>query len=180
MKNFPITVNYLEIFSKENVNPKSVVRNDLKISKVKEPDPEFARWFYRSVGKEWYWVDQYYWSLDEWEEWLLGSCISMWTMELSNNLAGFYMLSHQGDANVEVAYFGLLPSYVGKGFGSHLLTNALNKGFSMGASRVWLHTCSLDHPYALANYKARWMKVYKVEDDIQLIPDSWPTPDTLT
>ena len=59
MKNFPITVNYLEIFSKENVNPKSVVRNDLKISKVKEPDPEFARWFYRSVGKEWYWVDQY-------------------------------------------------------------------------------------------------------------------------
>jgi len=56
----------------------------------------------------------------------------------------------------------------------------LNEGFSMEASRVWLHTCSLDHPYALANYKARGMKVYKVEDDIQLIPDSWPTPDTLT
>ena len=101
-------------------------------------------------------------------------------MELSNDLAGFYMLNPQSDANVEVAYLGLLPSYVGNGFGSHLLTNALNEGFSMEASRVWLHTCSLDHPYALANYKARGMNVYKIEDDIQLIPDSWPMPDTLT
>ena len=40
MKNFPITVHYLEIFAKEDVNPKSVVRSDLKISKVKEPDPD--------------------------------------------------------------------------------------------------------------------------------------------
>ena len=179
MRNFPITVHYLEIFAKEDINPKSVVQSDLKILNVKKPDPAFARWFYRSVGKKWYWVDRYYWSLGEWEEWIYGSNISMWTMELLGNFIGFYMLHPQSEANIEVAYFGLLPGYIGGGFGGHLLTNALNEAFSMDATRVWIHTCSLDHPYALRNYKARGMKVYKVERDVQPIPDCWPTSDAV-
>ncbi|HIA75720.1 MAG TPA: GNAT family N-acetyltransferase [Dehalococcoidia bacterium] len=180
MIDFPMTVHYLEIFSRENINRKLVVQTDLKITQVKEPDPAFAQWLYRTVGREWYWVDRYYWSFNEWEEWISDSCISLWTMELSGKPIGFYMLDPQDNNNVEVSYFGLLPGYLGSGLGGHLLTNALNDAFSMGASRIWLHTCSLDHPYALSNYEARGMSVYKVEDDLQHIPDGWPIPDDLT
>jgi len=36
-----------------------------------------------------------------------------------------------------------------------------------GASRVWVHTCTLDHPGALPNYIARGFRVYKEETDYQ-------------
>jgi hypothetical protein len=29
---------------------------------------------------------------------------------------------------------------------------------------VWVHTCNRDHPQALANYQARGMVIYKVEE----------------
>ncbi|MBV45813.1 MAG: hypothetical protein CL900_01180, partial [Dehalococcoidia bacterium] len=143
MIDFPMTVHYLEILSRENINRKLVVQTDLKITQVREPDSAFAQWLYRTVGREWYWVDRYYWSLSEWEEWISDSCISLWIMELSGKPIGFYMLDPQDNNNVEVSYFGLIPGYLGSGLGGHLLTNALDDAFSMGASRVWLHTCSL-------------------------------------
>jgi hypothetical protein len=30
--------------------------------------------------------------------------------------------------------------------------------------RLWVHTCNRDHPQALANYKARGMVVYRIEE----------------
>jgi len=43
-----------------------------------------------------------------------------------------------------------------------LLTHGLEEAWRMGPSRVWLHTCTLDHPAALPNYLARGMTIYKV------------------
>ena len=67
--------------------------------------------------------------------------------------AGYYELSEDDDG-VEVAYFGLLPAFHGHGLGGFLLTHALRRGFEL-APRVWLHTCTLDGPAALPNYRAR-------------------------
>ena len=61
--------------------------------------------------------------------------------------------TRSGD-DVEIAYFGLLPAFHGRGWGGALLEHALRRGFELGA-RVWVHTCTLDGPHALANYEAR-------------------------
>ena len=63
---------------------------------------------------------------------------------------------------------------IGKGLGAHMLSDSLQRAFTLGANRVWLHTCSLDHPNALINYEARGMRVYKTVQDTQLIPPGWP------
>ncbi|HTE59553.1 MAG TPA: GNAT family N-acetyltransferase [Solirubrobacteraceae bacterium] len=79
--------------------------------------------------------------------------------------AGYYELRVGGDGirdDVEIAYFGLLPAFHGRGLGGALLEHALRRGFELG-SRVWVHTCSLDGPYALANYQARGLETYRVE-----------------
>ena len=55
---------------------------------------------------------------------------------------------------MEIAYFGLLPAFHGRGSGGALLEHALRRGFELG-DRVWVHTCTLDGPHALANYQAR-------------------------
>ena len=64
---------------------------------------------------------------------------------------------------VEIAYFGILEEYQNKKLGSFLLSEAIKKSFNQDISRVWLHTCSLDHKNALNNYIARGMKIFKSE-----------------
>ena len=59
---------------------------------------------------------------------------------------GTSRLETQTDANIEIAYFGLLPSFIGHGLGGALLTAAVERAWALGARRVWVHTCSLDHP----------------------------------
>jgi len=67
--------------------------------------------------------------------------------------------------DVEIAYFGLLPEYIGRGLGGALLASAIENAWAWSPtpSRVWVHTCNRDHPNALANYQARGFKIYKVE-----------------
>ena len=65
--------------------------------------------------------------------------------------------------HVEIAYFGLLPQCIGQGLGGHLLTVAIERAWQMGATRVWLHTSTRDHPLALANYQARGLRVFQQE-----------------
>jgi len=87
-------------------------------------------------------------------------------------------MERQRDDNVEIAYFGLLARHAGQGLGAHLLTCAVERAWSSGAHRVWLHTCSLDHPAALPNYLARGFREYRVETVKKELPaqpgGTWP------
>ena len=63
-------------------------------------------------------------------------------------------------ARWEVAYFGLVPDYIGRGLGPCLLGWGLDRAWSYGPRRVWLHTCSLDHPKALSVYRRTGFEVF--------------------
>jgi GNAT superfamily N-acetyltransferase len=84
-------------------------------------------------------------------------------------LAGYYELRRDKHGGVEIAYFGLLPEFIGRGLGGALLTSAIEEAWSpcsgIITTRVWVHTCNRDHPQALANYQARGMIVYKIEKE---------------
>jgi len=72
--------------------------------------------------------------------------------------AGYFELEQQAAGTVELAYFGLGPGFAGEGLGGWLLTRALEHAWCLdGTERVWVHTCSLDGPGALPNYRARGM-----------------------
>jgi GNAT superfamily N-acetyltransferase len=96
----------------------------------------------------------------------------------SGTPAGYFELERQAKGTVEIAYFGLLPGFIGKGLGAYLLTFATRSAWDMGAARVWVHTCDLDHPRALANYQARGFRIFHVESKVEQLPDSplevWP------
>jgi GNAT superfamily N-acetyltransferase len=82
---------------------------------------------------------------------------------------GYFELHHRVDDGVEIAYFGLLPKFIGQGFGGALLTEAVRRAWQLTPPRVWLHTCTLDHPQALANYQARGFEIYKTESAKQTL-----------
>ncbi len=73
--------------------------------------------------------------------------------------AGYIELS-QGKQSTEIVYFGLRSGYMGKGLGKHLLSYGVDYGWERGAKRLWVHTCSLDSPYALNTYLKRGFKIY--------------------
>mgnify|MGYP001605807776 FL=1 len=69
---------------------------------------------------------------------------------------------------MEIAYFGLAEDFIGRGFGGYLLTRAIESAWAWeGTRRVWVHTCTLDHPSALNNYMSRGMQIYKKEIEEQ-------------
>jgi GNAT superfamily N-acetyltransferase len=77
--------------------------------------------------------------------------------------AGYFELRQHEDGSVEIAYFGLLPNFIGRGWGKYLLTRAVDTAWSLDPKRVWLHTCTLDHPAALPNYLKRGFRRVREE-----------------
>ena len=174
MRFIPVTINYLEITDSCQIRPRRSNTPGLGIRRVPNPDPEFCRYLYQAVGHNWYWVDRLPMKIDDWQARFSDPTISLWVLELDGTLSGYFELEEKSGEETIIVYFGLIPAAVGKGFGGHLLTVALETAFRLGASRVTLDTCSLDHPHALDNYKARGMKVYKTEESLQAVPEGWP------
>lgn len=87
----------------------------------------------------------------------------MWLMTYADDIAGYFELKKEADGSTEIAYFGLLPQFIGRGLGKHLLTRAIEQAWADDARRVWLHTCTDDDPAALPNYLKRGFKTFKTE-----------------
>lgn len=134
-----------------------------------EPCPPLNRFFYVEVGRAWSWIDRLPWSADDWQAWAARPELSTLVGWVDGNPIGYAELERQG-TDTEVAYFGLLPQFVGRGYGSRFLTRVIERGWDDGAARLWLHTCTLDHPAALANYERRGFRQYKRE----MVPDADP------
>ncbi len=155
---------YLEINSPEEINISNNPQSSCKIEKKNPPDFQINKFFYKQIGKSYRWIDRLIWSDTQWVNYTNNSNLETYIMSENEELIGFFeLLFHPETKNCEVAYFGILDQYIGKKYGSYLLSEALKLGFRNNTKKVWLHTCSLDHKHALKNYLGRGMKVFKSE-----------------
>ncbi len=174
--NFVVTTSYLEMTSPGELRPRRSPRADLTFARVLAPMPELNRFFYTAVGGDWYWLDRLPWTYERWVEYVNRSELETWALSAAGVPAGYCELEAQAGGDVEIVYFGLLPSFIGQGLGGHLLTRAVERAWEMEARRVWLHTCTLDHPVALAHYQARGFRLYRTETKGEELPDVSPGP----
>lgn len=174
--NTPVTTWYLEMRTPEQLRAARVPEPAPQIVRAEIPSPALNRFLYTSVGAGWHWVDRLAWNWERWMQWLDRPTHQTWVLYVSGTPAGYFELERQGD-DVEIAYFGVAPQFIGRKLGGHLLTRTIEQAWAMGAKRVWVHTCSLDHPAALANYKSRGMTVFKEETEMKPVADTpgpWP------
>ena len=168
---------------------------EFQVRELTEPDWKFNREMYFKVGDQWKWIDKRPWSDEQWREYAENPSLRTFAAYSDAKLIGYYELrrtvalpprSHRSQVTsqtkenltghtlhvtchlqdeIEIAYFGLLPEFIGRGFGGALLASAIQNawGWAPTPSRVWVHTCNRDHPSALANYLARGFTIYKVE-----------------
>lgn len=121
------------------------------------------RRLYGGVGDQYHWHDRNKWSDSQLAEYLARPDITVWEAMLGEESAGYFELGKRDDGSVEVVYFGLMPAFIGRGLGGAMLTRAAREAWALGATRVWLHTCTLDSPHALPNYKARGFVPFRTE-----------------
>jgi GNAT superfamily N-acetyltransferase len=153
--------------SADQLRVKTARRADLSVVHVPHPTPEINRSFYVNVGADWKWTDRLPWTVAEWQQWVDRPELQTWLIKDGHASAGYFELEKQAHDDVEIVYFGLLPDFVEKGIGGWALSEAVLKAWEMGAKRVWVHTCDLDHPRALSNYLARGFQLYKTETSIE-------------
>jgi len=135
----------------------------LTLERVDACPPALWRTLYTEVGAQYHWVDRLSWTDEDIIRYLANPALELWILRVGGAIAGYFELLAHGDRAVEIAYFGLLPAFVGQGLGKYLLTRAVARAWAGGATRVWLHTSSLDHPSALPNYLARGFSIWKQE-----------------
>ena len=171
-----VTTWYLEQRSPADLRPARTPQSPLQITRAEIPSPELSRFLYTSIGGHWQWRDRLVWTYERWMQWLDRPQVQTWVMVVSGIPAGYVELEKQPGDEVEIAYFGVHKDFLGRGLGGHLLTTGIERAWDMAAKRVWVHTCSLDHPAALANYQARGMTIYKEETVRKDVPESQPGP----
>jgi len=160
-----VTTYYLEMNSLSELKGKDKPVS-LEVIEAELKEYRFNRYLYQLVGEAWNWEDKLVLSDEEWANYAKSENLRTWVAYTNGSIAGYYELQKQADANVELAYFGLAPKFIGKGYGGYLLSHAIQSAWSWGdVTRVWVHTCTLDHESALSNYQARGFSLYKTEID---------------
>lgn len=109
------------------------------------------------------------WSDAQWVEELSRSGVRSWLAYVDGDIAGFVELEAEPSGDVGIVVFGLVPEFIGKGFGGAFLTLATEEAWKLqpgtrGAitKRVWVQTSSGDHPHALRNYERRGFRPFRV------------------
>ncbi|MEZ5324933.1 MAG: GNAT family N-acetyltransferase [Verrucomicrobiales bacterium] len=162
----PLIISYLEMHSPDQVVPKPWPDGtSIEVKEVTTPQWRFNRFLYLAVGEQWNWRDKVDQLDSEWASYVKNPGLRTFVALDQGSLVGYCELS-SADREIEIAYFGLLPEFVGRGFGGPFLSEILRIAWAAQPEpeRVWLHTCTDDHPAALHNYLSRGMRVYRRQE----------------
>ena len=156
---------FLEIKKNEQTKQSLIFPSKVEIHLEKEKDININKFFYRQIGKDHFWRDRLLWSDKEWSKYINNKNLETGIMKINEYSIGFYEQEfHVAKNEIELIQMGILKEYQGKKFGSFLLQYMIYKAFTRNVERIWVHTCSLDHKYALDNYLSKGFKIFKKEE----------------
>lgn len=171
-RTIPVTVTWLRMTSPDQRVSAPGRAEPTAILRAHRPTLSFYRYLYGTVGEDWWWFERRRLSDEALAAIVHDDRVEVHVLYVRGVPAGYAELDRRVEGEVEIAYFGLIPEYVGRGFGPFLLDWALGRAWSYGPQRVWLHTCTLDHPKALAVYQRGGLQVYDrkvVHEDADLL-----------
>ncbi|MDP2804174.1 MAG: GNAT family N-acetyltransferase [Phreatobacter sp.] len=158
-------VTYLEMATR----PAEAIAEPLPLRPVARPDLAWYRAFYAAIGLDWLWTSRLLM-----DDAALGAILhhpdnALFVADGTAGETGIVEIDRRDPADVEIAFFGLKPGATGQGLGLRMMAAALAEAWRPEARRVWLHTCTLDHPAALSFYRrcgfAPFRQAIEVLDD---------------
>lgn len=152
-------ITFLEMSERPEIFPS--VREDFRIV-LADKNWRINRDWYQRVGSQWAWTDRLKWSESEWSDYAEAENLETWITIFQGEECGYFELLEEDHA-VRIALLGLAPEFIGKGLGGSLLGKALECAWKEETTRVFLDTCSKDHPNALPNYLRHGFRVIRTE-----------------
>lgn len=142
----------------------------LRLVRWRDPEPDKYRTLFRRVGEPWLWYSRLAMDDQRLLRIIRDPGVEVYAAKDRNGIeVGFLELDcRQADAT-ELSYFGFVPELAGQGHGRWLMAHALQLAWRPGTERVWVHTCTLDHPRALGFYRAQGFTA--VSRTLETFPD---------
>lgn len=142
------------------------------VRRIEHPDLEWYRELYRRIGEPWLWFSRLRMADEELRATLEHSATDVFVLSHEGEDQGLLEFDRRHMPDIEIAFFGVAPEMIGKGAGRALLTHCLPLAWQHHPQRVWLHTCTSDHPSALGFYRKFGFVPYKraieIADDPRL------------
>lgn len=158
-----VTIFYLEMHDENELIAKTKVP-ELQIVEAEIKQFQVNRMLYQLVGGDYQWTDKLDYDNQQWAEYVNRDTLRTWVAYVKGSVAGYFELDFCNDGAVEVAYFGLAPGFIGRGYGGYLLSYAIEVAWSLPTTQqINVNTCSLDHSNALKNYMARGFSIVRKE-----------------
>ena len=141
----------------------------LHLRRVFHPEPAWYRALYSRVGQDWMWFSRMALNEVDLEATIRAPGVEVYVIDGQMPEIGLVELDRRAPGIVEIAFFGLAADAIGQGIGSAAMVETLRLAWSAGVSRVWVHTCTLDHPKALSFYRHHGFVAY--EQSIEVVDD---------
>ena len=129
-----------------------------------KPTLAFYRFLYGEVGRNWLWYERLLLDDAALLDLIRRENVEIYVLYVDGCPAGFTELTFDPSGDCEISYFGMMPDFVGGGYGRYLLNWAIDYAWSAKISRLWLHTCTMDSPRALPFYQRAGFRAYHREE----------------
>ena len=169
-------VTYLEMTRPDQLVSGRLPPAPVEMERCGRASAALLRSIYARIAAPHNWIDRSDWSETRWDQLLAHPGVEAWLARIGGECAGMVELEVQSDGDVEITVFGLVPEFVGKGYGGHVLALATQLAWrakspdDAATERVWLHTSSRDHPHAQTNYERRGFRPFRTERRQREIP----------
>ena len=145
--------------------------SELRLERWQDPTADKYRTLYRRIGEPWLWYSRLQLSDAELLHIIHDPAVRIWAVLDRRGIeVGILELDFRQPGQCEIAFCGLVPELTGKGHGKWLIAMALQIGWAEAVvQRMWVHTCTLDSPNALAFYQKSGFSAYQRQ--LETFPD---------
>lgn len=172
-------VTYLEQRHKPPHTQFALPNEKIALLHAERPTVSFYRYLYDTVGEPWLWWERRALDDDALRAVITDDLVEIYVLYADGVPAGFAELDRRQEGAVDLAYFGMIPEFIGRGLGRYLLQGAVDIAWSYDIDKLTVNTCNYDHPKALQTYQRAGFAVIEqrrkmVDDprDTGLIPRS--------
>lgn len=139
------------------------------LRRIETPALDWYRDLYDRIGRDWLWISRLAMDDDALAAILHSPAVQVHALTAADRDEGLLELDFREPGVCELAFFGVTPPFVGRGAGRFLMNQAIEIAWSQPIRRFWVHTCTHDHPAALAFYRRSGFKAFRRQ--IEIIDD---------
>ena len=162
---WPVTITYLRMTEKPRPQALPAPAIPHAIQRAEKPTVSFYRYLYDAVGRNWGWMDRKKMSDSELEAVLQDKDTEVYVLYIRGVPAGYAELNFKKfPKEVDLAYFGIMPEFIGMKLGPYFLNWAISEAWQRGPDSITVNTCTLDHPKALPLYQKFGYVPYKQKE----------------